>query len=124
MFGPYEQKGMFADVLAELRTWPGARSDSPYYWFMLVYLYGRTGEPVQARRALAELEEMNRHQPIDPAIVSWAYVGLRDKNHAMSWLGKAYAQHSNAMVSLKVEPRYDVLRSDPPFQDVMRRVGL
>src|ERR1700733_4673686 len=29
MFGPYEQKGMFADVLAELRTWPGAGAILP-----------------------------------------------------------------------------------------------
>jgi TolB-like protein/DNA-binding winged helix-turn-helix (wHTH) protein/Tfp pilus assembly protein PilF len=124
MAGPYEQKGMFADALAELRTWPVSRSDSPYYWSTLAYLYGRTGEPKQARRALAELEEMNRHRPIDPAIVSWAYLGMGDNDRALSGLEKAYAQHSNVMTTLKVEPRYDVLRSDPQFQDLMRRVGL
>jgi TolB-like protein/Tfp pilus assembly protein PilF len=124
MVAPYEQKGMFADAMTELRTWPGSRSDSPYYWSMLAYLYGRTGKAVQARRALAKLEEMNRHRPIDPAIVSWAYLGIGDNDHALSWLEKAYAQHSNAMTTLKVEPRYDVLRSDPRFQDLMRRVGL
>jgi serine/threonine-protein kinase len=91
---------------------------------MLAYFYGRTGEPVQARRALAELEEMNRHRPIDPAIVSWAYLGMGDNDRALSGLEKAYAQHSNVMTTLKVEPRYDVLRGDPRFQDLMRRVGL
>jgi hypothetical protein len=42
----------------------------------------------------------------------------------MSWLEKAYAQHSFSMVTLKVDPRYDILRSDPRFQDLIRRVGL
>jgi tetratricopeptide (TPR) repeat protein len=124
MAAAYEQKGMFADALAELRTWPGSESDSPYYWSMLSYLYGRTGDTVQARRALAELEKMNRLRPIDPAIVSWAYLGMGDKDRALSWLERAYAQHSNAMTSLKVEPRYDALRSDPRFQNLMRRVEL
>jgi TolB-like protein/DNA-binding winged helix-turn-helix (wHTH) protein/Flp pilus assembly protein TadD len=124
MAGPYEQKGMFADALTELRTWPVSQSDSPYYWSMQAYFYGRTGEPEQARRALAKLEEMNRHRPIDPAIVSWAYLGIGDNHRALSGLERAYAQHSNVMTTLKVEPRYDVLRSDPRFQDLMRRVGL
>jgi hypothetical protein len=61
---------------------------------------------------------------MDPAIVSWAYIGIGDNDHALSWLEKAYAQHSNAMTTLKVEPRYDSLRSDPRFQDLVRRVGL
>ena len=124
LVGPYAQKGMFADALADLRGGFGPRSDSPYYWSLLAYLYGRSGDPVRARQALAKLEEMNRHQPVDAAVVSWAYIGLGDKDHAMSWLEKAYAQHSFSMVTLKVDPRYDILRSDPRFQDLIRRVGL
>jgi TolB-like protein/DNA-binding winged helix-turn-helix (wHTH) protein len=124
MLGPYEQKGMFADALADLRTGEGAQSDSPYHWSLLAYLYGRSGERERARLALAKLEEMNRHRPIDPAIVSWAYIGLGDNDHAISWLQKAYKQHSNAMTALKVDPRYDVLRRDPRFQELMHRVGL
>jgi hypothetical protein len=42
----------------------------------------------------------------------------------MLWLNKAYAQRSNTMTVLKVEPGYDFLRSDARFQDLTRRVGL
>jgi len=96
MAGPYEQEGMFADAQTELRTWPGSRSESPYYWSRQAYLYGRSGEQVQARQALAELEKMNQHRPMDPAIVSCAYLGMGENDHALFLLEKAYAQHFNA----------------------------
>ena len=90
----------------------------------LAYVYGRAGQPVQARRALVKLEELNRHQQLDPGPFLAAYIGMGDKELAFAWLEKAYSQHSNVLEALKVEPCYDFLRGDPRFQDVMRRVGL
>ena len=73
---------------------------------------------------MKNLEAQNRKQPIDPA--SWAFVnlGLGDNDAALGWLEKAYAQHSNGLTSLKVEPAYDPLRGDPRFQELLQRVGL
>jgi hypothetical protein len=42
----------------------------------------------------------------------------------LSSLEKAYAQRSNFLTALKVEPVYDPLRDDPRFQELLRRVGL
>jgi hypothetical protein len=47
-----------------------------------------------------------------------------DKEEALADLEKAYAQHFNIMTSLKVEPGFDPLRSDPRFLDLLRRAGL
>lgn len=124
LIGPYEQKGMYAEALADSEQWRRSFGDSAYNLAELAYIYGRAGEPVQARHALAKLEELNRRQPIDPAILSRAYLGIGDNNQALFLLEKASAQHSNLMTTLKVDPRYDPLRSDPRFQDLMRRVGL
>ena len=53
------------------------------------------------------------------------YVGLGDKEQALAWLEKAYAEHSGFQVmSLKVEPILDSLRLDPRFSDLLRRLGL
>src|SRR6267143_3544086 len=51
-------------------------------------------------------------------------LGIGDKDEAFAWLEKAYSQHSNVLTSLKVDPIYDPLRSDPHFQDLLHRVGL
>jgi TolB-like protein/DNA-binding winged helix-turn-helix (wHTH) protein/Tfp pilus assembly protein PilF len=125
LLAPFEQKGMYAQALSDCERWRRRSSAvSPFNLAAIAYIYGRSGHHVQARHAMAKLEELNRRQPLDPAVISWGYLGMSDNNQALLWLEKAYAQHSNAMTTLKVESRYDPLRSDPRFQDLIRRVGL
>jgi TolB-like protein/DNA-binding winged helix-turn-helix (wHTH) protein/Flp pilus assembly protein TadD len=119
----YDQKGMLKDALADTETQRRIYGDQPWAWSSLAYIYGRSRQPVRARHALAKLQELNRRRPLDPAIIAWAYLGMGNKDQALSWLEKVYAQHSNLMVTLKVEPAFDPLRSDPRFQNLMRRVG-
>jgi len=118
----YEQKGMFPDALADLEK------SRPVYnsWTCseLAYIYGRTGQEAQAGLALAKLEQLNRRQPMDPVVFVGPYIGMDNKDQAFFWLNKAYAQHSDELTGLKVDPLYDPLRGDPRFQDLLRRVGL
>jgi len=115
---------MFAEVLAEIERNRRSTGDAPWLCSEEAYVYGRTGQADRARAALAKLEEWNRRQPVDAAAFVAPYIALGDKDRAFFWLEKAYAQHSNAMTWLKVGPMFDPLRSDPRFQDLMRRVGL
>jgi hypothetical protein len=50
------------------------------------------------------------------------YVGLNQNNEAMAWLETAFAERFNPGVLLR--PAFDPLRSDPRFQDLLRRIGL
>ncbi len=119
----YVEKAMFAEALADLDA-HGPMVNAPWYWDHLALTYGRSGHKVEAQRALDELLRLNQRQPIDPEVIADAYAGQGDKDQALGWLDKAYAQHSTELVSLKVAPGYDPLRSDPRFQDLLRRVGL
>ena len=56
--------------------------------------------------------------------IAVVYLGLGDKDETFAWMEKEYAEHSVGLTSLKVNPVYDSLRSDPRFQDLVRRVGL
>jgi tetratricopeptide (TPR) repeat protein len=112
----YVEKGQFANALADVEKY--SPRSTPWD---LAYLLGRSGRPAEARRTL---EDLKRRHPVDPGAFAWAYVGIGDKEQALAWLEKAYAQHSNIMVTLKVEPGWDPLRSDPRFQSLVRRVGL
>ena len=120
----YAQKGMSADVLAELERDRRLYGDGPWGWSEQAYIYGRTGQQAQARLALAKLEQLNRRQHLDASPTLRAQIGMGNKDQAFAYLEKAYSQHSSTMTTLKVDPLYDPLRGDPRFQDLLRLVGL
>jgi TolB-like protein/DNA-binding winged helix-turn-helix (wHTH) protein/lipoprotein NlpI len=122
IMGAYVEKGMFAEALADDEEFRPVTPLSAY-WSWRAYIYGRSGKEAQARHALQELIRSNRSHPVDPTMFAWVYLGMGDKDQALVWLEKAYAEHSNELTTLRVSPAYDPLRGDPRFQDLMRRVG-
>ncbi len=122
----YVEKGRFADALAHIESWRRAeKTPAPWRLAMDVCVYSRSGEPAKARQALAKLERWNRESRLDsdPNFAA-AYTCMNNKDEAFARLQKAYEEHSPAISTLKVEPAYDPLRSDPRFQELLRRVGL
>jgi len=119
----YVEKGLFAEALKEIEKRRSAEVP-PYYWAAIAYIYGRAAEHTQAERALEKLLDRNKHEQLDPGLIVWAYLGMGEKEEALAWLEKAYDQHSNSVISIKVDPVYDLVRGDPRFQDLSRRVGL
>jgi tetratricopeptide (TPR) repeat protein len=120
----YVQKGLFTDAVEEIEKWRSVYGDQAWAWSDLAYVYGRSGQQSQARHALQKLLELDQRKPVDPAIIALGYVGVGDKDQAFAYLEKAYVQHSITLATLKVEPRFDPLRADPRYQDLLRRVGL
>lgn len=121
--GPYVEKGQFANALAETGKLM-IPADGPWAWSWRAYIYGRAGQPAQARRALEKLQQLYRQEYVGPDPALFAYIGMGDKDQAFAWFEKAYADHANSLTSLKVNPAYDSLRSDPRFKDLMHRVRL
>jgi tetratricopeptide (TPR) repeat protein len=119
----YAQKGLFADALADAEAWNRWDATS-WSWALLAYTHGLSGDPVKAKIALQQLEQLNQRRPRDPVSFFVAYMGLDDKDQALAWLEKAYQEHSSSLTALKVDPIYDPLRGDPRFQALLRRIGL
>jgi len=84
-------------------------------------LIGKTGE---ARQILNRLLALARQAPVPPGYIAMVYAALGDRKNALSWLEKAFQQHSSLITWLKTDPRFDSLREEPQFQDLMRRAGL
>jgi tetratricopeptide (TPR) repeat protein len=86
--------------------------------------YGLAGRKAEAKKVLDELLELNRRRYVTPMALVQVYIGLGDKDRAFAWLEKAYQERSYSMAYLKVDPLVDPLRTDPRFDDLLRRIGL
>ena len=116
----YEQKGMYKEAINELTK---ARTISGN-WPVAVAAYALQGGKNQARGTLNELKARATKEYIDPYLIALVYTCLDEKDQAFAWLEKAFEARSPWMAWLKVEPKFDRLRSDPRFRDLLGRVGL
>lgn len=119
----YRQKSMYSEAVAACEK---ARKieNNPWNLAWLGYMYGAASRTADARKALAELEEMAKHRYVSPYNNALIYIGLGDKDQAFAWLNKADEERNDYLIYLKVEPAVDSLRSDPRFDALLRRIGL
>jgi TolB-like protein/Flp pilus assembly protein TadD len=117
----YAQMGRYDESLTELNRAAELSRDNALA--ELGYVYAVSGRRSEARRVLAELQELPRPRHVSPADLAGIYVGLGDKDQAFAWLEKAYRERSPKLRLLNVEPKFDALRSDPRFDDLLSRIS-
>jgi len=91
---------------------------------VLVRAYAHAGRRTEALRLLDELKRRQQTSYVPSAALVNAYLGLGDNEQALSWLERAYKEHSMILQYIRVHPFFDPLRGDPRFADLVRRVGL
>src|SRR5262249_41836072 len=90
----------------------------------LAYIYAAQGRKNEARKILEQLMLFSKHSTVPPEHFAFVYIGFGDKDRAFTWLEEAYRQPRPVVTWRKVDPRFDSIRSDPRFLDLMHRVGL
>ena len=123
MIPSYLQLGRYDEAIAEINRGT-AYGEGPWALWRKALVYGRSGHAEEARRVLAKLEHISSARADRTVTLLIAYSGTGQKERVIELLQQAYSEHSNAVVQIKVDPMYDPFRSDPRFQDLMRRVGL
>jgi TolB-like protein/DNA-binding winged helix-turn-helix (wHTH) protein/Flp pilus assembly protein TadD len=122
----YEQKGMYSEAIAEFKKAIPLTGKSE--WTLskagLGHVYAVTGKKSEARTVLDELKQASEQEYVPANSIALIYAGLGEKDQAFAWLDKAYEQRAFQLQWIKLDPRWDSLRSDPRFQDLMRRLGL
>jgi TolB-like protein/DNA-binding winged helix-turn-helix (wHTH) protein/Tfp pilus assembly protein PilF len=115
------EKGEFTTALAEFEKSDDRRSEA-WTWAWRAYVYGRGGQHAQAQQALERVKQSYKRRPTNPDPMLWALLGAGERNETFVWFEKAFADHSNLLTTLKVNPAFDSVRDDARFEDVMRRV--
>ena len=90
----------------------------------LACAHAAAGRREPALRMLDEARSAVRRQFVDPGAFSYAYAELHNVEESIRWLQKALDEKSELITFAKVEPKWDPIRSDPRFGDILRRAKL
>jgi len=118
----YAAKGMYPEAIAEYQEAIRLGHDTPSRQVFLGAAYAQAGDRERARTILKQLQTTKEYVSAGELAVLLAALGERDK--AFASLEKAFEGHDLQLQYLGVSPTFDPLRSDPRFQDLVRRVGL
>jgi len=81
------------------------------------------GRPEEARQALTDLDEMEKHRYVDVFWRALLYLSLGDKERALQSLEQSYINREGYEIGLiKVDPMLDSLRAEPRFQALVKKV--
>jgi Flp pilus assembly protein TadD len=114
---------MFPEAVAEARKARELSGVSSYPTAFLGYALAKSGKQAEARALLEELLKLSTERYVSPYNIALIYNGLNERDETLAWLEKGYEQRDPKMVFLRVEPKWNNLRADPRFQDLLRRVG-
>lgn len=122
----YEQKQMYREAMTELTRARAVSAPPDWSWIIgeIGCVEGLTGNRAAAEKIIEELKRRAATEYVDPVLLAYIYITLGDKDRAFEWLEKGYEDRSGFMGWLKIEPKFDPLRSDPRFLDLQRRMGL
>jgi Tfp pilus assembly protein PilF len=120
----YEQKGDYARAIPELQKAAELSHNTPLMVSSLAHGYAVAGDRAEAEKLLTHLLAESKKHYVSPYYISIIYAGLGKNELAIEWLEKAFADRSNGLVFLKVEPELDSLRSNPRFAALQHKLGL
>jgi len=118
----YLQKHMYAEAVAELQKAVELSRDSPTCIANLARAYVASGKREEAVKLLNTLKKRSTTGYSNASEIAMIYASLGDTDQAMNWLEKGFEERFNPGVLLR--PGFDPLRSDPRFQNLLRRIGL
>jgi serine/threonine-protein kinase len=118
-----ERLGRADDALAAAKRALDVEA-SPGNMIELACAYAVAGRPQEARKALAQVQELSAREFVDDTMVAYAYAELHDPDETFRWLDRAYERRSAQLIMLKVEAKFDPVRSDKRFGALLQRLKL
>jgi len=119
----YAEKGQFAEAIA---THQKLATVSPPWKLALARTYAQAGRPDEARKMVAEClaGEPKPAGAWEGWFLGEVYAALGEKDEAFHWLDEAVKERMTFIPWMRQNPAYASLRSDPRFEELVRRMKL
>jgi TolB-like protein/DNA-binding winged helix-turn-helix (wHTH) protein/Tfp pilus assembly protein PilF len=90
----------------------------------LAHAYAASGKKIEAQKILNKWLRQSETGYVSPYMIATIYAGLGNRDKSFEYLEKAYQERSGDLAYfLRADLRVDGLRSDPRFQDLLRRMN-
>ncbi len=122
--GPYVCQQKFDKATYECKRACELSGGSNYPYAFLAYVYGISGNILEAEKMLTEMIERSRREYISSYHIALIYCGMGEFEKSLDWLEKAYEERDNWMIWLNIYPVFDPLRKHPRFISLLEKVGL
>jgi DNA-binding winged helix-turn-helix (wHTH) protein/TolB-like protein/Tfp pilus assembly protein PilF len=121
------QKGLAEEALAEFRKareiFP-ALNGADVVSIRLAQAQAFMGRREEAKKIIDQWKRLPAAGSISLHDVAIIHVGLGENDEAFALLERAYAGRDFYVATIKADPRFDSMRSDPRYKDLLRRLGL
>jgi serine/threonine-protein kinase len=117
----YQGKRMFDEAILENQTWGELTRNKVETTIALAQLYAVSERTDEAKKLLDQ-----DHLVIDQVYrgLALVYAALGENDSAFRCLEKSYDRREEALLSIKVDPKVDPLRSDPRFMTLLKNIGI
>ncbi|MFQ5675593.1 MAG: protein kinase [bacterium] len=120
----YVQESMTTEAIAVLQKAVTLVEGSTIWLANLGMVYAAANKRSEAQTILKELRIKAKKQHVAAIQLVWIYIGLGDVKQAFKWLDKAYEEHNIQLYLLKTDPTFDILRPDPRFSKLLKKMDL
>ncbi len=120
----YRNKKMYEKAIPEYQKSLDLTGDRKGYLAKVGFVYAAWGKRDDAEKTLNELMQLSKKEYVPGTEIAAIYAGLGEKDQAFRWLETAYQSHGREILYIKSDRKFDNLRSDPRYADLLHRIGL
>ena len=121
----YIEKGAYNEAIVQLQKGMDiSERDGQSSIWRLIISYALSGKIDEMKKLFEELSKGSRQEYFSPYFIAWLYLKFGQKDKAFEWLERAYDEHDQWIIVIKVDPKFDNLHSEPRFTALLKKVGL
>ena len=120
----YIEKKMYPEAISEFSQAVKLSGGNSEPLALNGYASVLSGDTAKGRAVLQELKSLESQRYVPPSNLALLSYVLGEKDEAFSWLEKAYQDRDIRLCRLKVDSKWDSMRSEPRFVEILKRIGL
>ncbi len=120
----YQGKKWFDYAIKENKIWGDLTKNHFKTKAALAHIYTVSGRKKEAGKILESITEDEAKIGNDYKALAIIYGDLGNYDMGFELLGKSFEKRETSLLSMKIDPKLDALRSDPRFNILLNKVGL